>query len=85
VTAIPGVVFSGGWDGVVRALSTDDGHSLWEFNTLRDFKTVNGVAAKGGSIGAAGPTVAGGTLFVGSGYTFGAGTIGNALLAFSPN
>jgi hypothetical protein len=43
------------------------------------------VAAKGGSIGAAGPTVAGGTLFVGSGYTFGAGTIGNVLLAFSPN
>jgi polyvinyl alcohol dehydrogenase (cytochrome) len=85
VIAIPGVVFSGGWDGVVRALSTEDGHSLWEFNTLRDFKTVNGVAAKGGSIGAAGPTVAGGTLFVGSGYTFGAGTIGNVLLAFSPN
>ena len=41
------------------------------------FKTVNGVAAHGGSMGAPGPTVAGGTVFVGSGYTFGNGNIGN--------
>jgi polyvinyl alcohol dehydrogenase (cytochrome) len=83
LTAIPGAVFSGGQDGVVRALSTKDGRLLWEYNTIRDFETVNGVAAKGGSMGAVGPTVAGGTLFVGSGYTFGAGTTGNVLLAFS--
>ena len=83
LTAIPGVVFSGGWDGMLRAFSTADGHPLWEYNTLQDVKTVNGVAAKGGSMGAPGPTVAGGMLFVGSGYTFGAGTIGNVLLAFS--
>ncbi len=85
LTAIPGVVFSGSWDGVVRALSTEDGHVLWQYDTMREFKTVNGVAAKGGSMGAAGPTVAGGMLFVGSGYTFGPGATGNVLLAFSPN
>jgi polyvinyl alcohol dehydrogenase (cytochrome) len=85
LTAIPGVVFSGGWDGVVRALSTEDGHVLWQYDTMHEFKTVNGVAAKGGSMGAAGPTVAGGMLFVGSGYTFGPGATGNVLLAFSPN
>jgi polyvinyl alcohol dehydrogenase (cytochrome) len=84
-SAIPGVVFSSGWDGMVRAYSTDDGHLLWEFNTARDFTTVNAVAAKGGSMGAPGPVVAGGMLFVGSGYVFGAGTPGNILLAFSPN
>jgi hypothetical protein len=33
-------------------------------------------------MGAPGPTVAGGMLFVGSGYTFGAGATGNLLLAF---
>jgi hypothetical protein len=45
---------------------------------------VNGIAAKGGSMGQAGPVIAGGTLFVGSGYIFGArGTPGNVLLAFS--
>jgi polyvinyl alcohol dehydrogenase (cytochrome) len=51
---------------------------------LKDVETVNGVAAKGGSMGGPGPTVAGGMLFVGSGYVFGArGRPGNALLVFS--
>jgi polyvinyl alcohol dehydrogenase (cytochrome) len=83
LTAIPGAVFSGGQDGVLRAFSTADGRALWEFNTLREFTTVNGVSAKGGSMGAPGPIVGGGMLFAGSGYTFGNGTIGNVLLAFS--
>ena len=83
ITAIPGVVFSGGWDGILRAFSSDDGHLLWEYNTARNFETVNHVPAKGGSMGAPGPTVAGGILFAGSGYIFGAGMPGNVLLAFS--
>jgi polyvinyl alcohol dehydrogenase (cytochrome) len=32
-SAIPGVLFAGGWDGVLHALSTADGRSLWEYNT----------------------------------------------------
>jgi polyvinyl alcohol dehydrogenase (cytochrome) len=51
VSAIPGVVFSGGWDGVLRALTTSDGAILCTFDMLRDFETVNGVPAKGGSMG----------------------------------
>ncbi len=85
VSAIPGVVFAGGWDGVMRALSTEDGRVIWEFNTVQDYKTVNGVAAKGGSMVSAGPTVAGGMVFAGSGYPglgAGAGLPGNVLLAF---
>src|SRR5262249_51373689 len=68
LTAIPGVVFSGGWDGVLRALSASDGKAIWEYNTVQDFKTVNDAAAKGGSMGAPGPIVAGGVLYVPSGY-----------------
>jgi len=84
LTAIPGVVFSGGWDGVLRALSADDGHGLWEYNTAHEFDTVNGVVAKGGSMGAAGPVVVGGILFTGSGYIgVKNGMGGNVLLAFS--
>ena len=84
VSVAPGVVYSGGYDGILRLFSTTDGELLWQYNMLQDFKTVNGVAAKGGSLGAAGPVVAGGTLFVGSGYIFGArGTPGNVLLAFT--
>jgi polyvinyl alcohol dehydrogenase (cytochrome) len=85
LTLIPGVVFSGGWDGVVRGFATGDGHLLWKFDTMTNFNTVNAVPAKGGSIGAAGPTVAGGMLFVPSGYVgVQSGVPGNVLLAFEP-
>ena len=84
VTAIPGVVFATGWDGVLRAFSADKGALLWEYNTVREFEAVNGRTAKGGSMGAQGPTVAGGMVFVGSGYIgFQNGIPGNVLLAFS--
>jgi polyvinyl alcohol dehydrogenase (cytochrome) len=83
LTAIPGVIFSTSWEGVVRAFSSEDGHLLWEYNTMRDFQTVNGVAAKGGSMAAPGPAIVDGTVFVGSGYTFTVGIPGNVLLAFS--
>ncbi len=83
LTAIPGVVFSGGWDGMLRALSTTDGKLIWEYNTARDFDTVNGVPAKGGSMGAPGPVVADGRLFVSSGYVgVKNGAAGNVLLVF---
>ena len=69
---------------MLRALSASDGKVVWQFDTVRDFQTVNGVAAKGGSIGAAGPVVAGGTLFVPSGYVgVQEEPPGNVLLAFS--
>lgn len=85
VTAIPGIVFSGGWDGILRAFSSEDGHKVWEYDTARDYMGVNGVAAKGGSMGAPGPTVANGMVFVVSGYVGGGhGTPGNVMLAFSP-
>ena len=84
-TVIPGVVFSTGLDGMIEALSTTDGKVLWEFNTAQEFQTVNGVKAKGGSIGAAGATVANGMVFVPSGYIgFQNGVAGNVLLAFGP-
>ena len=83
VTVIPGVLFVAGSDGRLWALSTDDGHALWNFETARAFATVNSVPARGGSIASAGPTVVGGMLFVGSGYGVVSETPGNVLLAFS--
>jgi len=84
LAAISGIVFSGGYDGVLRALSAADGKVVWQFDTIRDFQTVNGVAAKGGSMGSAGPVVAGGTLFVPSGFVgVRNATPGNVLLAFT--
>jgi polyvinyl alcohol dehydrogenase (cytochrome) len=84
VMTIAGIVFSGGYDGVVRALSASDGKIVWQFDTVREYQTINGVAAKGGSIGSAGPVVAGGTLFVPSGFVgVRNSTPGNVLLAFT--
>jgi polyvinyl alcohol dehydrogenase (cytochrome) len=84
VTGMPGVVFSGTMDGQLRAYSTDDGKIIWDYNTARDYTTVNGVKAKGGSMSNAGPAVVGGMLFVNSGYSHHGGIIpGNVLLTFS--
>jgi polyvinyl alcohol dehydrogenase (cytochrome) len=82
VTAIPGVLFVGASDGGVWALSSADGRALWSYQSAHAYKTVNAVPSHGGSIASAGATVAGGMLFVGSGYGVIAGTPGNALLAF---
>ncbi|MEI9815213.1 MAG: PQQ-binding-like beta-propeller repeat protein [Acidobacteriota bacterium] len=83
ITAIPGVIFSGAWDGMLRALSTTDGKILWEYDTAKPFDTVNKVMAKGGSMGAPGPVVIGNMLFVSSGYVgVRQGVGGNVLLAF---
>jgi polyvinyl alcohol dehydrogenase (cytochrome) len=81
-TLIPGAVFSGSMDGHLRAYNASDGAVIWDFDTLRDFPTVNGVKARGGSMSASGPVVAGGMLFVQSGYGALGGMPGNVLLAF---
>jgi polyvinyl alcohol dehydrogenase (cytochrome) len=84
ITAIPGAVFSPSNDGAVRAFSTKDGAVLWSFDSNRDFETVNGVKARGGSMNGPAPVVVGGMLYVSSGYgTFGLRP-GNVLLAFAP-
>jgi polyvinyl alcohol dehydrogenase (cytochrome) len=85
VTVIPGVLFTAGLDGMLRAFSTFDGRHIWSYDTTQEVKTVNGLVAKGGSIGSAGATVAGGMLMITSGYTgFQQGQPGNLLLAFGP-
>jgi len=82
VTAIPGVVFSGSLDGVLRAYSADDGRILWQYDTVRDYATVNGVQAKGGGLNGPGPVVVNGMMYVNSGYSAIGGIAGNVLLAF---
>ena len=84
VTAIPGVVFSGSLDGHLRAYSAEEGKILWDFDTVRDYETVNGVRASGGALNGPGAVVVGGMLFVNSGYGRNGGMAGNVLLAFGP-
>ena len=83
VTAIPGVVFAGAFDGHLRAYSADSGKVVWDYDTNRTFETVSGAAAKGGSIESDGPVVVDGHVLVNSGYLFGGRMAGNVLLAFA--
>jgi polyvinyl alcohol dehydrogenase (cytochrome) len=83
VTAILGVVFSGSVDGHLRGYSTTDGTILWDFDSVGTYKTVNEVPARGGSFDGPGPAIAGGMLFVNSGYARAGGMPGNVLLALS--
>jgi polyvinyl alcohol dehydrogenase (cytochrome) len=83
VSVIPGVVFSGAQDGHLRAYATNDGTVVWDVDTAKQFATVNGVPANGGSLDVGGPVIANGMLFTNSGYGRFRGQPGNALLAFS--
>jgi polyvinyl alcohol dehydrogenase (cytochrome) len=82
VTVIPGVAFLGSWDGHIRAYETAKGAIVWDFDTAQEFPSVNGVKAHGGSINSMAPVVAGGSVYITSGYS-GAAMPGNVLLKFS--
>jgi polyvinyl alcohol dehydrogenase (cytochrome) len=74
VTVMPGSAFSGSMDGHLRAYSTIDGKILWDFDTAKDFLTKNGIKASGGPLDHGGATIVNGMVYVNS---------GNTLLAFS--
>jgi polyvinyl alcohol dehydrogenase (cytochrome) len=83
VTVIPGVAFSGSMDGHLRAYSTIDGKVLWDYETAKDFPTVNGIKGSGGSLDQGGATIVNGVVYINSGYGQRYGQPGNVLLAFS--
>jgi polyvinyl alcohol dehydrogenase (cytochrome) len=83
VTAIPGLVFSGGLDGRLRAYFAEGGKIAWDMDTKGDYQAVNGVTAKGGSIDGGGAVVVDGMVYVGSGSGFVGTAPGNVLLAYS--
>jgi polyvinyl alcohol dehydrogenase (cytochrome) len=82
VTAIPGAVIAVSLDGGIRAYAAQDGRILWQFDTNRTFDTVNGVKGIGASIDGSPLIVAGGMIYVNSGYGGIAARPGNVLLAF---
>jgi polyvinyl alcohol dehydrogenase (cytochrome) len=81
-TVVPGVVFAGALDGHIRAYATTNGKILWDYNTLRQFETVDKIKGSGGALDGAAPVIANGMLFVNSGYGMFGELPGNVLLAF---
>ena len=72
----------GSVDGHLRAYAAATGEVVWDADTVREYETVNGLKAHGGSLDGPGPAIAGGMLFVNSGYGQWGGMPGNVLLAF---
>jgi len=69
-------------DAHLRAYSAKTGEVVWDFDTAREYDTVNGQKAHGGSIDAGGPAIVSGMVYVYSGYAQWGGLPGNVLLAF---
>lgn len=93
ISVMPGLVFAGSYDGHFRAFDTATGEIRWDFDTGTDpVRALNGDMALGGVMDGAGPTIAGGMVYVHSGYA-GRSTAsggrglrnadGNILMAFS--
>jgi polyvinyl alcohol dehydrogenase (cytochrome) len=84
VSGIPGVVFSGALDGHLRAYAIQTGSVIWDVDTEQEYTTVNGEKAHGGALDVAGPVIAGGAVYVMSGYGRYGGMPGNVLLVYGP-
>jgi polyvinyl alcohol dehydrogenase (cytochrome) len=82
LTAVSGLIFAGAHNGRLIAYGADGGAPLWSYETSRTFDVLGGGKAKGGTIDGQGPIVAGGMVFVNSGYDKFGETGGNVLLAF---
>ena len=83
MTLIPGAAFPERWMAGCAPIPPKDGKVLWEYDTARDFTTVNGVKANGRVDEQLWMTIVSGMLYVNSGYRIRAGFPGNVLLAFS--
>lgn len=86
VSSSPGLVYEGNTDGKEYVFAADTGDLLWQFDTDQEFTGVNGAVGHGESVsGLAGAVVAGGMLYVQSGYyplRTSSDTEGTVLLAF---
>ena len=93
ISVIPGVVFAGSYDGHFRGYDTKTGKVIWDVDTGTELiKALNGQMVYGGVMDGGGPTIAGGMVYVHSGYAGRSGATagrdmrnadGNVLMAFS--
>ena len=83
VTAIPGALIAGHLDGNIRIYDKKNGTILWAYNSLKDFESISGTPAYGGSFSGSGPSIRNGYMAINSGYGIYNHMSGNALLLFS--
>lgn len=83
--ALPGAVLVGSLDGHLRAYAGESGELLLDFDSARGFADAVGGAGRGGAIDGPGPLVAGGRVYLNSGYGQFGQMPGNVLLALEPS
>lgn len=83
VSVMPGIVFAGSMDGHFRAYESTSGKIVFDDDTAVPHRTVDGREITGGGLDGAGPTIAGGMVYVTSGYQGRMGADGGVLLAYS--
>ena len=93
ISVIPGVIFAGSYDGHFRAYDAATGKVIWDTDTgSQPIRALNGKSVFGGVMDGGGPTIAGGMIYVHSGYAGRSGATkgfdmrnadGNVLMAFS--
>jgi len=81
IAAVPGAVIAGHMDGWLRIYDGETGEQLWELDTVRDFETVSGEIARGGSFSGGGGIVAHGIFYINAVYGIYNHMPGNLLLA----
>lgn len=83
-TVIGDHIIAGGLDGRVYVLERRTGRLVDQWDTARDFSTVNGIAGNGASVDNASIVAVNGLVLVNSGYgLFGQGA-GNVMIAYKP-
>jgi polyvinyl alcohol dehydrogenase (cytochrome) len=82
--SVDGAVITGGLDGRLFVFNSGSGELIFQFDTVKDYETVNGVEGYGGSIDSHSIAAGSGMVFVGSGYGQFRQVPGNVLLAFKP-
>lgn len=82
VTATDDLILAGSLSGYLFAHDPETGELLWEYNSVRDYDTINGVEASGGAMDATGPVLSGDYMIVNSGYATFSQMPGNAILVF---
>jgi polyvinyl alcohol dehydrogenase (cytochrome) len=81
-TVVDGAVISGSNDAILRIFDSQTGELLFQFDAAKNFDSINGIQARGGSIDNATIVANNGLLLVSSGYGLFNETPGNVLLAF---
>ena len=64
--SVDGAVITGGLDGRLFVFNSESGELIYEYDTVRDYETINGVEGYGGSIDSHSISAGSGMVFVGS-------------------